>query len=672
MKIQRLVGIILVFFMLISTATAQKLELGKVTVAELEQQSNPIDPSASAAILFRKGEVRFEFSQQDGFVMTTEVKTKIKIYKKEGYEWANHTIQYYALGSSSEKVYLSDVATYNLEGGKVVKTKMKGDGEFDEKVNKYWNRKKITLPNVKEGSIVEFSYVINSPNIGKMIDWNFQSTIPVNYSEFKTYIPEYYIYNPNQKGFIFPKMTMEKVNRTVSFSYRDANEPGGTVIHSVSQEKLNYVETRTAYVAENLPALKDEVFVNNIENYTSSISHELSIVKVPHAPLKTYSTDWETVTKTIYEMDDFGGELKKIGYFENDITALIAGLKTNEEIIGAIFNYVKSNVKWNSFNDYYCHDGVKSAYKNKTGNVAEINLMLTAMLRFAGIDANPVLVSTRANGIALFPSRTAFNYVISAVEIENGLILLDATEKFSTPNILPLRDLNWSGRLIRKDGTSAQVSLTPSSLSKENYNLNYAVKSDGTIDGKLRKQLTDHEALNFRQEKVVLAKETYIDELENKNNAIEISDYVRDNDTDLSKPIVETYMFKDTRDLEIINDKIYIAPLLFLTEKTNVFKLEKRDFPVDFGYPTQTKYLVSIEIPAGYTVESMPKPVTMVTGDDLGSFKYMIANTDNKIQVNIIFEISTAIVGPDYYDVIKDFYQKVVDKQNEKIILKKI
>ena len=59
---------------------------------------------------------------------------------------------------------------------------------------------------------------------------------------------------------------------------------------------------------------------------------------------------------------------------------------------------------------------MRKAYKDKTGNVAEINLMLTAMLRYAGINANPVLVSTRSNGIALFPNRTAFNYVIAAVE----------------------------------------------------------------------------------------------------------------------------------------------------------------------------------------------------------------------------------------------------------------
>ena len=143
---------------------------------------------------------------------------------------------------------------------------------------------------------------------------------------------------------------------------------------------------------------------------------------------------------------------------------------------------------------------MKKAYKNKTGNTAEINLMLTAMLRFAGLNANPVLISTRDNGIAFFPSRTAFNYVIAAVETPEGLILLDATEKYSEPNILPLRDLNWIGRLIRKDGTSTEVDLMPKTLSREATNMSVVLKADGSAEGKIRRQLTNYEALEFRKE----------------------------------------------------------------------------------------------------------------------------------------------------------------------------
>lgn len=662
---------ILLFTIAFSIGHAQKMELGKVTIDELQQKKHAVDTSAAAAILFKKGSTEFGYTEANGFVMTTRVQVKIKIYKKEGYEWANHRESYYLINDSKETVSFSDAVTYNLADGKIVKSKLKSDGEFDEKINKYWGRKKITMPNVKEGSIIEYEYTVTSPNYGTLPDWDFQSSIPVNYSEYKTYIPEYFIYNPSQKGYIFPKVTTEKQNRSITFTNKERSN--GTVTKTTfSQDKLDYVETRTTYVAQNLPALKDEVFVNNIDNYLSSIAHELSIVKYPNSPMKTYSTDWETVTKTIYLSDDFGSELNKTGYFEDDITALVAGMSAPEQKIAAIFNFVKENVHWNDFTGYYCNDGVRKAYKDKTGNVAEINLMLTAMLRFAGITANPVLVSTRSNGISLFPNRNAFNYVIAAVEIKGGLVLLDATDKYSVPNVLPLRDLNWFGRLIRKDGTSAQVNLMPDALSKEVVNLLYSIKSTGEVTGKIRRQLTDHEALAFRQKNIGANKDTYLENLENQNNKIEISDYIRENELDLSKPIVETYSFKDANDIETIGDKLYIIPTLFLNPGANPFKQEKREYPVDFGYPTEMKYNISIELPEGYAVETLPAAINLVTDDHLGVFKYNIVNAGTKIQLAITIDINNAIVTTEYYEVLKDFFQKMIDKQNEKIVLKKV
>ena len=79
------------------------------------------------------------------------------------------------------------------------------------------------------------------------------------------------------------------------------------------------------------------------------------------------------------------------------------------------------------------------------------------MLRYAGLNANPILVSTRSNGIPLFPTTDGFNYVIAGIEVQDAVILLDATERNSFPNILPNRALNWMGRLVRKDGSSSSV-----------------------------------------------------------------------------------------------------------------------------------------------------------------------------------------------------------------------
>nr|WP_315251885.1 DUF3857 domain-containing protein [uncultured Flavobacterium sp.] len=671
MKIKHLTFL---FFIVLfySNANAQEFKLGKVSIAELEEKAHPKDSSAVAAILFKKGQTSFEFSQSEGFKVITEVIMRIKIYKKEGYDWANKQVAFLAgNGTSKEKVSFSDAATYNLVAGKIEKTKLNSEGEFIEKVNKYWNRKKITLPNVKEGSVLEYKYTIQTNNIGMLREFNFQTDIPVNYAEYKTYIPEYFVYNSKMKGFVTPKAVVEKSSKSFDVT---SKERAGFFFSSTnfSTNKIEYQETKTTYTVNDMPAMKEEAFVNNIDNYTASLEQELSMIRYPNEPTKPYSTDWNAVVKTIYEYEDFGPELNKTGYFEEDLNAVIAGLSSRDEIIAAILNYVKSTVIWNENYGYSCDEGVKKAYKDKVGNVAEVNLMLTAMLRNTGLKANPVLVSTRSNGISIFPNRTAYNYVIAAVETPEGLILLDATNRYSTPNVLPFRDLNWIGRLIRKDGSSEEVDLMPKMASSDNVTMMYTVDATGKIIGKVRRQRTDHNAMIFRSEIANTKEEEYLEKLENENQKIEIADYSRTNEKDVKLPIMETCSFTGTNLCEVIGEKIYINPLLFFTKSNNPFKQETREYPIDYGFPFVEKYSVNIDIPQGYAIESLPKSAQLSMEDNIGGFKFIINSSENNIQLSISHQINTPIVSSEYYSMLKDYYQGMIAKETEKIVLKKV
>ncbi|MBW4362569.1 DUF3857 domain-containing protein [Flavobacterium taihuense] len=674
---KNLINFLFLSILFCSNANAQEFKLGKVSIAELEQKTHPKDTAAVAAILFKKGETKFEYSHADGFKVVIVMSMRIKIYKKEGYDWANQEVRFIAGDSYvKESVHFSEAVTYNLVEGKIEKTKLKSEGEFEEKVNRYWNKKKITLPNVKEGSVLEFQYTIRTNNIGMLREFDFQTNIPVDYSEYKTYVPEYYIYNSKMKGTFAPQIVTEKSTKSVTLTSMERSEGRSLVAiargSNYSEDKFEYLETKTTYISKNMPAMKEEAFVNNIDNYTSSLTQELSMTKYPNEPLKPYSTDWHAVVKTIYDNDDFGSELNKIGYFEDDLNAVIAGLTTQDEIISTILNYVKSTVKWNEYNGYSCDDGVKKAYKDKTGNVAEINLMLTAMLRTAGLKANPVLLSTRSNGIALFPNRTAFNYVIAAVETPQGLILLDATSKFSMPNVLPFRDLNWMGRLIRKDGTSEEVDLMPKKASNNIVTMNYTIDPTGKITGKLRRQRTDHKAMRFRSDIENIKEEDFLEKLENENEKIEISNYSRTNEKDVQLPIIETCSFTGTNLCEFIGEKMYINPLLFFTEEHNPFKQDNREYPVDYGFPFLDKYTINIDIPVGYAVETLPKSTQLDMIENLGSFRFMSNVSGNKIQLSISHQINTPIVSPEYYTTLKEYYQGMIAKETEKIVLKKV
>lgn len=329
-------------------------------------------------------------------------------------------------------------------------------------------------------------------------------------------------------------------------------------------------------------------------------------------------------------------------------------------------------MRWNEYNGYFCDQSVKKAYQEKTGNVAEINLMLTAMLRHAEIDANPILLSTRSNGISFFPSMNAYNYVIVGVEDNDNMILLDATNKNAYVNVVPTRALNWTGRVVKKEGTFLEVNLMPKTISKDVVNVIASISNEGEVSGKIREQYYDYNGYVFRSQHADLTNEAHMERIEKKFKGIEIDEYDLSNKQDFDKPAIENYSFKSTNSIEIIGDKMYFSPMLFLALDENPFKQDERAYPIDFSYPYEDKYLITLTIPDGYAVESLPQSVSIPMSNDNGSLKYMIVNKEKQIQLSVVMDINHAVIAPDSYPELKGFFSEVIKKQTEKIVLKKI
>ncbi|WP_290847491.1 DUF3857 domain-containing protein [Flavobacterium sp.] len=664
----------IVFVLLFALSFAQKkYEIQKVNAADFTKTKCDFEPSAEAEYLYKIGDVKFEYDKNDGgFKIVTKVKGRIKIYQKDAYRFANIEVPYYQSSNKREKISFDNCYTYNLVNGQVEKTKLKSEGIFDTKENKFWGQKKAVMPNVKEGSIIEYEYTIESPFLFNLPDWYFQAEIPVVYSEFKTTIPEYFTFSHNQRGFLPLEIETTTRQSSVHFSDKNRSDEGYVTKTTYDEYDVKFVENVSKYGISNVRSLKEEKYMGNFRNYICSISHELMMTKFPNSTVKTYSTDWDAVARNIHESDDFGGELSKTGYFEEQLKPLLASAQKPEEKVLLICEFVKANMKWNGRKTYWCDEGVKSAFKQKTGNAAEINLMLTSMLRFAGLDANPVLVSTRSHGISLFPATAAFDFVVSSVKIGENLVLLDATDPYSSPGILPARDLNWRGLLVDKNGKSRDVSMLPNDAANSNMTLVYKVNPMGNIEGKMRRQLSAHKALEHRVKSVGKKDEAYLEELENDFRKFELSDYKRENEKECHKDFIESCAFKKDGAVEIIGDRLYFSPLLFFAEAENPFKMETRDYPVDFVYPTRGKYLVMVDLPEGYAVESLPTGTSLATEESLGTFKYSIAANGPKLQIMVNYEINQALVPTQSYPMLRDFYQKMVDKQNEKVVLKKI
>ena len=660
-------------FIITIVLSSQDHKFGKISKEELFEKYHPKDSSASAAVLYISENVSFFFTQSEGFKQQREVHKRIKIYNKDGYKWATEKLHMYK-GSSKNKEELTNIkgATYNLKDGKIEKDKLRKDGIFEEKQSELTEISTITMPNIQDGSVIEYSYTIMSP-FKKIDDLYFQSLIPINKLEISVATPQFYRYDKlfNDKAIFLPEIVEGKTNKFYNGTSTSRSvRPGEDT--TFKPIRIDYFENTLEITGENIPAIKKEPFSGNLDNFISKMSMELSaVLNIDEIVEQTFSTSWEAVSKTIYDSSDFGGQLSKFNFYKDDLEALLVGVEDDFEKAFRVENLVKSKVKWNGFYGKYAQKGIRSAYKNGEGNAADINLMMVSMLRSQGVNANPIILSTRNNGIPLFPSLDGFNYVICSVQKEGQFMLIDATDRYSGNNVLPIRTLNWKGRLVENNGASRWINIQPSKKSVEATMLNVKINNDFTITGKVAKNLTDYNAYFYRDKYVNLTQEDHIKALEKDKGDIEISELNIENTKNITKPIKVSYEYELSDGIDEIGDKLYFSPLLFLATKENPFKLEERQYPIDFVIPYTDKYMVNIMLPDGYVVESMPETGGMQFKDSNVLFQYVIQQNGNYLQLKVQLDINNPLIQPSDYKEFKKFYSKIVEKQAEQIILTK-
>lgn len=660
-------------FILVATiGQAQNIKFGKISDKDVKKTAYSADEATDAEILYREKRITYDYLDGDGgFRQITEVHERIKIYNKEALDAANVSVRLYKGGKRDESLIGLKGITYNLENGKVEKTKMRNDAVFKEELNEFWDLKKFALPNVKEGSVIEYTYKIESHYTSTIDDIFLQSFYPIRKMNIEVRVPEYYVFKKylNPHADFTPAIKESIVNRKIQYS-ADVNRRAGDAMTEKQRGTIDLKEMVYIIEQENVPAFSNEPYITSPRNYLAQLKWDIAAFKFPNRSQKVFSTNWEKVTKSIYESESFGKQLDK-GGFKAEVASLVNGITERDQIIKVIFEHVKNKMKWNNFNSIYSRD-LKKAYKEQEGSVADINLLLVAMLREAGVNANPILVSTKTNGIPLFPTREGFNYVICGVEIPNDVILLDATEDYTLPNLIPVRAINWQGRMVRKDGSSVWVMLEPKENSKVSTMLNASIANDLTIKGKVRSSYTGHNGITFRKRNTEKAEEDQISTLEKNKGNVTITNVAMKNQDDIYKNIMRSYDFTLNDAVEEIAGKLYVNPLLFLAEEENIFKQNTRNYPIDFKYPHTEKIIVSISIPEGYKIESLPAPKDHLIRDNIGGFSFQIAEKPNAIQVIMTKSINYSLIPKDYYLDVKSYVSEVIKKETEKAVLSKI
>lgn len=652
------------FFLISRSQDRSPVKFGKISAADLKTKIYNIDSNASAVIIADIGSSEIVGNPKGWFSIEFKHFKRVHILNKNAYDLANVEILLYTEGLNEERLENLKAHTYNLENGKVVESKVDAKNSvYRSGLDKNHIVQKFAFPVVKEGSIIEYEYTISSDFIFNLQPWKFQGDHPVLWSEYKVSIPEFFYYVFLQHGEI--KKTQTK--RQQSFRITDARTTG----HPATEPFIAGINDYRMIMKNILP-LKEESFTSALDNHIAKVEFQLAEFRSPLTP-QNIMGDWEDVCETLLKDENFGGQLNKDNSWMNDELKIAIGKATyEEEKAKNIYKYLRDNLTCTNYNRLYADQPLKNILKNKKGSEAEINLLLVAMLLKAALNADPVMLSTRSHGYAYsnYPIMERFNYVVCRLKINDKIIYLDASKPLLGFGRLDWECYNGHARVINNEATAVEF-LSDSLTERKVTSLMLSSNDKGEVIGSLQQTPGYYESYDIRNGIKEKGFKEFVKEMEKDLPAdVEVKNYRIDLLEKLDEQIEISYDIKLGLEKK---DIIYIDPMFGEGFSENPFVPEKRIYPVEMPYAFDEIYVLRMVVPPGYEVSELPAS-TKVNLDEEGRsfFEYIVENDGGAISFRTRVKMHRSYFLPEEYKVLRDFFDLVVSKQSEKIVLKKI
>jgi hypothetical protein len=670
---RRFVCLFTLFVFVVIAGFAQKkkdagLKFGDIKVTDFDPVVHSFDSSADAVVLYDKGNSYFRGTTQGWFELIYERHQRIKVITKNGKDAGDFIIAQYRSTKSEEKVDKLKASTFNLENGVVVETKLNNKDIFKDQLDKKNSLTKFGMPNVKEGSIIEVTYTIVSDFLFNFRPWAFQGKYPVVYSEYDAIFPEFFAYVTLSQGYL--PFTDKQVKTFVNnYNILSSGNDAGA---RAERYDIKSNDTEIRWIMKNVPALKSEPFTTTLDNHVSKISFQLSEYRFPDQVPEPVMSTWPKVGETLMKDEEFGASLEKNNnWLDDDIKKITAGATNDLEKAKALYVHMRDKFSVSSSGGIYMSDNPRNLWKTMKGKVSDANLMLTILFHAAGLKADPVLLSTRSNGVTndIYPLMDEYNYVICRTVIEGKVYYLDATEPLLAFGHLPLICYNGHARVISQ--MPAPIYLDADSVKETKTTMITLFGSEEKPwEGFVNSNPGIYESKGIREKVKDKGAEAIEGDIKNALPAeSEMKDLKLDAKNDCDKPLAVSYLV----DLESLKDEdiIYLNPLLGERTKENPFTAAERQYPVEMPYTFRETILTNITVPAGYTVDEMPKQARVKLENGDGMFEYLIQHQEGIIQLRCILELKRANFEADQYQTLRDFFTYVVNKQNEQIVFKK-
>ena len=612
---------------------------GIISQQEFDFKQCEFDKEATAVVLLH--EAYSDYDDEHHLITTHHV--RIKILKEQGFDWASVSIPYYRK-DDFERIDNIEGITINVDNGQEVQTKLERKAVFTQKTNERIGQVIFTFPAIKAGSIVEYKYRSVMKHYGGLEDWQFQEELPVIMSKYNLVIL------PNAE-FAY------RVNKTLNIplTIKKESYKGGV-----------YFEM------QNIPGLRNEPYMDARKDYLQRVIFQLSGYGMGGDNRKKYMTSWEDAIRELNNTTEFGTQLNKNIAAADQFIALVKSLPLPEDKMKAVYQYVRSNMNWNNMYSKYS-ESVKDAWQKQQGTSGDVNLILVNLLKEAGLDAFPMLVSERFHGKVdvAYPFIDQFNSVFACVVINNRKYYLDATDKTIPAQLTPSTILNTTGFIVNRKAGGLLPIVNDSARYKEYIIAQLDMAADGSLSGEVMIKSVDYARIkkleNYKADKEKFLRENFIlDGTSVAGTNLEVTNI--DND---SLSLDQHCMLSGH--LNTAGEFLFFPINSFTGFYNNPFISENRLSNVNFGYSRNINVNMTLQLPPDYVIDDLPKAVKVTDPDkDIVFIRQIVYDKEtNLLRCMVQLDFKKSLYEADMYPVLREFYKKIFEYLKEPVVIKK-
>lgn len=626
-----------------AAAQCDALRWGRVPAEHLALASFPGDPDASAVVLGDCGHAEVRLSGYEPTVYEQR-HARVKVLTAGGY----------GLGTVVLRVHQDD-RVRNVRGQTFVPTaggeprrvEMRADAVFENRLGDDGKEVRFTLPALEPGAVFEFSYEVVTDNFVTVGPWAFQSDEPTLYSHYKASLPSRF-------GYMFITQ-------------------GLAGVETDQRTRSGHDETYTdiEWTARNVPALRPEPHVTTLADYEMRVELQLSEYIGADRDTHRFLSSWEEVARTLLDNDRFGRQLSgRPRDLRRQAETVTAGVEGDAAKARALYDFVRTSMTWNGRSGgVFLSDRIERVLAARSGDAADVNLTLLALLRAADIAADPVLLSTRPNGRVLdqYPLLSQFDRVVVLVRLDGAMALLDATDPGRPYGVLPVEALTGIGWLVQPD--PQWIDFQPSVTTGTTSHVSGTLAPDGTLDGALTLRLTGYDAIAARRR----LREADANPDAASEAAAEAAG--ADDGIDLTVGTVtgveaagDAISVQGTLSAHAadrVGETLFLNPFVLMGLDENPFKLQTRTFPVDYAYPFTRLYAAEITLPAGAVVDDLPPVVQVAAPQGGGTYSRSVEQIGDRVLVQARLQIRQTVFNANAYAGLRAFYDAIVAAETE-------